>query len=181
MKGRLDESAEAYQKCLEIEPQFTEARNNLGTVYQEMKQFDKAETEFKTAVLDVSYPNRELPLFNLARLYVLQGRLDEGLEYVQKAIQIQARLAMGYNLRGVIFEKRDNMAEAVASYEQAVKIVPEDVLFNYNLAVACFKTGEYARAKDLFLKISPRVTDAEMRDMITQYLKTISEKIKGGA
>jgi Tfp pilus assembly protein PilF len=176
MRGRLDESVKAYQKCLEVNPQFTEAHNNLGAVYQEMKLLDKAEEEFKKALLDLNYQNRELPYFNLARLCVLQGRLDEAYENVEKSLQIQPRLAMGHNLKGLILERRNNLAEAIASYEQAVKIVPEEVLFNYNLAVAYFKNEQYAKAKELFLKISGKVTDAETKDAISRYLKIISEK-----
>lgn len=176
MKGRLEESVKAYQKCLEINPQFTEARNNLGTVYQEMKLFDKAEAEFKTALLDQGYQNRELPYFNLARLYVLQNRLDEALENVGHSVQIKPRLAMAQHLRGFILEKRNNLAEAIACYEAAVKIVPEDVLFSYDLAVAYFKNGDYARAKEIFLKISGKVTDAETKDTISRYLKIINDK-----
>ena len=176
MKGRLDESVKAYQKCLEINPRFTETRNNLGTVYQEMNLLDKAEGEFKAALLDVGYQNRELPYFNLARLYVLQNRLDEALENVQKSIQIKPRLAMAHNLLGIIFEKRNSFDEAIASYAAAVKIVPEDVLFNYNLGVAYFKNGDYARAKVIFLKISGKVTDAETKDTINRYLKIINDK-----
>jgi len=176
MKGRLDESVKAYQKCLEINPRFTEARNNLGTVYQELKLLDKAEGEFKAALLDLGYQNRELPYFNLARLYVLQNRLDEALENVQKSIQIKPRLAMAQHLRGFIFEKRNSLDEAIASYEAAVKIVPEEVGFNYDLGVAYFKNGDYARAKEIFLKISGRVTDAETKDTINRYLKIINDK-----
>lgn len=176
MKGRLDESVKAYQKCLEANPQFTEARNNLGTVYQERKLFDKAENEFKMALLDPAYQNRELPYFNLARLYVLQDRLDEALENVQKALQIQPRLAMAHNLRGLIFEKRNGLGEAIASYQAAVRIVPDDVLFNYNLAVAYFKNGDYARAKEIFVKISSKVMDADTKDTISRYLKIINDK-----
>jgi len=176
MRGRLDEAAKSYLKCLEINPLFTEARNNLGTVYQEMNQLGKAEAEFQTALRDPVYPNRELAFYNLARLYVLQNRLDEGLENVLKAIQIQPRLAMGHNLRGLIFEKRNNFVEAVASYEQAVKIVPDDVLFSYNLAVACFKSGDYARSKQVFLKIQGKVSDAETRDTIARYLRLIGDR-----
>ena len=176
MKGRLDESVKAYQKCLEINPRFTEAHNNLGTVYQEMNLLDKAEGEFKAALLDVGYQNRELPYLTLARLYVLQNRLDEALENVQKSIQIKPRLAMAHNLLGIIFEKRSSLDEAIASYAAAVKIVPEDVLFNYNLGVAYFKNGDYARAKEIFLKISGRVTDAETKDTINRYLKIINDK-----
>jgi tetratricopeptide (TPR) repeat protein len=64
----------------------------------------------------------------------------------------------------------------VKAYEEAVKIVPEDLLFSYNLAVAYFKTNDLAKAKELFLKISPRVTDQETKDKIAQYLKTIGER-----
>jgi superkiller protein 3 len=176
MRGRLDESAKAYQKCLEVNPQFTEARNNLGTVYQEMNQLDKAEAEFRKALGDLTYQNRELPYFNLARLNVLQGRLDEALDNVQKAIQIKPRLAMAYNLRGQIYEKKNALGDAVSSYEAAVKIVPEDTLFSYNLAVAYFKNGEYGRSKELFLKVQGRITDAGTKETIARYLRLIGER-----
>lgn len=179
LKGNLDESVRAFQKCLEINPQFTEARNNLGTVYQEMNFLDKAETEFQIALQDRTYPNRELPHYNLARLYVLQDRLDEALHSAHTAIQIQPRLAMAHNLKGFILEKRDRLEEAITSYELAVRIVPADVLFNYNLGVAYFKNEEYAKAREAFLKISARVTDPEMRDNISRYLKIIHERGTG--
>jgi len=176
MRGRLDESAKAYEKCLQVNPQFTEAHNNLGTVYQELNQLDKAEGEFRKALSDLTYQNRELPYVNLARLCFLQNRLDEAFDNVQKAIQIKPRLAMAYNLRGQIYEKRNDLEEAVSSYEAAVKIVPEDVLFNYNLAVAYFKNGEYARSKETFLKIQGKITDAPTKDAIARYLRLIGER-----
>jgi tetratricopeptide (TPR) repeat protein len=176
MRGRLDESVKAYQKCLEINPQFTEARNNLGTVYQELNQLDKAEGEFNKALADLTYQNRELPYFNLARLEVLQNRLDEALDNVQKAIQIKPRLAMAHNLKGLILEKKNNLGEAISAYEAAVKIVPDETLFNYNLAVAYFKNGDYAQSKQAFLKIQAKVTDAATKDAIARYLRLIGDQ-----
>jgi Tfp pilus assembly protein PilF len=176
MRGRLDEAAKAYEKCLEIDPQFAEAHNNLGTVYQEMKMIDKAEAEFRKALSDLTYQNRELPYFNLARLYVLQGRLDEALDYVQKSIQIKPRLAMAYNLRGQIYEKMNKLDDAVSSYEAAVRIVPDDILFNYNLAVGYFKNGEYSRSKECFLKVQGRITDPDTKETVARYLRMIGER-----
>lgn len=176
MKGQLEDAVKSYLRCLELNAQFTEARNNLGTVYQELKQLDKAEVEFKTALRDLTYQKRDLPYFNLARLYYLQGRVDEALENVDKALQIQPRLAMAHNLRGLLYEKRNELVLAVASYEQAVKTVPDDLLFSYNLAVAYFKTEDYARAKELFLKIQGKITDAETRDTVARYLRLIGDR-----
>ncbi len=140
MRGRLEESVQAYRKCLEINPQFTEAHNNLGTVYDRMGRLDLAETEWKTALLDPVFQSRELPYTNLARLYVLQDRLDEAFDSVQQGA---SRSNPGWPWRTTsgaqVYEKKNNLGEAVASYEAAVKIVPEDVLFSYNLGVASFQ------------------------------------------
>lgn len=179
LKGDLDESVKAFQKCLEIDPQFTEARNNLGTVYQEMNALDKAEAEFRRALEDPIYANRELPYYNLARLYVLQDRLDEALHNVRMALQIQPRLAMAHNLRGFVLEKLGNIEGAISAYELAVRVVPDDVLFNYNLGVAYFNNQEYDKAKETFLKISSKVIDMEMKDNISRYLKIIGQRGPG--
>ena len=175
-KGHLDESVKAYKKCLEINPQYSEVHNNLGTVYQEMGQYDNAEASYRAALADMTYANRESPLYNLARLNVLQNRLDEALDNIQKAIQFKPRFAMAHDLRGLIQERLNNLPEAIASYEAAVKLVPEEVPFNYHLAVAHFKAGNYPKAKEIFLKISGQVTDQASKDAITGYLKQIRDK-----
>ncbi len=176
LKGNLAEAARSYEKCLDIEPTFTEAHNNLGTIYQEMNRLDDAEREFKKCVIDQNYQSRHLPYYNLARLYVLQNRLGEALENVQSSIKLQPRQTMAYNLKGLILEKQNKLDEAVTAYEQAVKVTPDDVLSNYNLGVAYFKTESFARAKEAFLKISDKVTDAAMKDNIAKFMKIINSK-----
>ncbi len=176
LQGDLQQAAEDYRKCLELYPGFTEAHNNLGTVYQESNQLDKAEAEFVKALQDPVYPTRELPFFNLARLYYAQNRLDLALDNVNKAIQTKPRLAMAYNLRGMILEKQDKLSEALDSYQQAIKIVPEDISFNFNLGAAYYKAGEFAKSKEIFLKLSPLPMDAETKARVNQYLKDLAGK-----
>ncbi len=176
LKGKLPEAAKAYEKCLEIRPDFTEAHNNLGTIYQELNELDKAEAEFQKAVLDKLYPTRELPYYNLARLYLIQGRLDPAYENVQNALRIRPRLGMAHNLKGMILERMGKTEEAVEAYEQAVKAVPDDVQFNFNLGAAYVKAGETAKARDVFLKLAPRVTDPEMKAKVGQYLRDLAGK-----
>ncbi|MGC8746329.1 MAG: tetratricopeptide repeat protein, partial [Candidatus Saccharicenans sp.] len=152
MKGNFELSIQAFQKALESNPQFTEAHNNLGTIYFELKQYDRAEAEYRKALLDPNYNSKELPYYNLARLYFVQGQLDEAYDNIQKALQIKYRFAMAHNLRGLILEKLGNMDEAVSAFEQAVKIVPEDPTFLYDLAKAQFDNGQYLQAKENFEK-----------------------------
>lgn len=173
LKGNLQESAKAFEKCLELNPGFSEARNNLGTIYQELNLLDKAEAEFRQAASDRNYPNKELPFYNLARLYYIRDKLEAAYDSVLNAIQLQPRLAMAHNLKGLILERWNRLPEAIAAYEEAVKVVPEDVLFNYNLAAARFKNNDYDKAREIFLRISPKVTDPEMREKVAAFLKMI--------
>ena len=178
IKGDLRRSLEYFQKCLEINPNFTEVHNNIGMIYQEMGFIDKAEEEFKKVLADEVYPSKENAYYNLANLYFIQGKMDKALDNIQKAIQENIRFAMGYNLKGRILEKQNKLPAAIENYERALKIVPGEISFSFDLAVALFKNSEYSRAEEIFEEITPRVDDAEMKDNINKYLKIIKEREK---
>ena len=176
MKGNFQEATAAFQKSLEINPQFTEARNNLGTIFQELGYVDKAEQEFKKALEDVNYSSRELPYYNLARLYFLMDRIDEAYENVQKAIQIKKRLAMAHDLKGQILERKGDIEGAIDAYEEAVSLVPNETGFGFNLGAAYFKNSEFEKAREVLERISPLVQDQETKDKIKEYLDIIKGK-----
>lgn len=176
MKGQLPEAQKAYLRCLEINPNFSEARNNLGSLYQEMGYLDQAEEEFRKALADPNYQTKELPAYNLARLFFLREDYEQALALVQNALRFNQRLAMAHNLKGLIMEKLNRLPEAIDSYLSAVKLVPEDVNFNFNLAVAYFKDGQSPKAKEILEKILPLTKDESLRKQIASYLKQIYEK-----
>jgi len=179
MKGKFQEATAAFQKSLEINPQFTEARNNLGTIYQELGYVDKAEQEFKRALEDANYSSRELPYYNLARLYLLTNRIDEAYDNVQRAIQIKKRLAMAHDLKGQILERKGDIEGAIDSYEEAVGMVPNDPDFGFNLGAAYFKNSEFEKAREVLERISPLVRDQETKDKTKEYLDIIKGKKRG--
>jgi tetratricopeptide (TPR) repeat protein len=173
MKGEFQQSVDYFERCLKISPGLTEARNYLGSVYQELGYPDKAETEFRKAMNDVNYTSRELPYYNLARLYLTQGKEKEALDLVNSALELNSRMVMALNLQGVLLERLGNIKDAIYSYEKALNIAPGDVNLSYNLAVAYFKTDRRAEAKSLFEKIYPQVADEEIKNKIAEYLKVL--------
>ncbi len=178
MKGQLQEALKAYIKCLEINPSFSEARNNLGSLYQELGYLDKAEEEFRKALSDPGYQAKELPAYNLARLYFLKEKFEEAMALVNNSLHFNPRLALAHNLKGLIFQRLNRFSEAIDSFNQAVKLVPDDINFNLNLAVAYFNDNQLAKAKEIFERILPLVKDETMRQQIASYLKQIYEKQK---
>lgn len=176
MKGNLEEAVKLYLTCLEIAPNFSEARHNLGIVYQELGYVEKAEEAFLRVLEDPTYPTKELPYYNLARLSFLRDNPEKALFYVENAVKLNNRFHMGYNLRGLILESQGRLIEAIESFERAVKLVPEDVNYNFNLGEAYFKNGEFGRAAEVLEKISSLVVDPGMREKLDSYLKTIKKR-----
>ena len=176
LKGNMPEAAKAYEKCLEIYPQFTEVHNNLGMIYQELGQLDRAEAEFQKVLADAVYPTRELAFYNLAGLYIVQNKLELAYANIERALQVKPRYALALNRKGQILEQMGRTDEAVTAYEQAVKAVPDEVQFSFNLAAAYFKTEAFAKSRDLFTKIAPLATDPAMKTRISQYLKDLAGK-----
>ena len=178
MKANFEASIQAFQKALETNPQFSEAHNNLGTIYFELGQYEKAESEYRKALLDPNYNSKELPYYNLARLYFLQEKYDEAYDNIQKSIQVRNRFALAHNLRGLILEKTGDLEEAVLAFEQAVKIVPDDTTFLFNLARSLYETGQYRRAKENFEKLYPKLVAQEDRDTVKKYLEELKKLVK---
>ncbi|UCC41308.1 MAG: tetratricopeptide repeat protein [Candidatus Aminicenantes bacterium] len=175
MSAKFQDAINYFEKCLEINPGLTEAHNNLGVAYQEMGFIDQAEKEFRTALADEKYKSKDLAYFNLARLYVLKERLQEALEYVERALGLNTRNVQALNLKGIIYEKQGDFPEAIRSYRQAAKYMPNDIDLNFNLAVAYFKNNQFLEARTIFENIYPQATDPEMKKKITEYLKIINK------
>jgi tetratricopeptide (TPR) repeat protein len=178
LKGDLREAEKYFLKSLEVSPTFSEARNNLGMIYQEMGFLDKAEEEFKQVTADPNYPNKELPYYNLARLFSIRQEWEKALFYADKSVQTNPRYHLGFNLRGYILESQGKLPEAIDSYKQAAKLFPSDISYEFNLAAAYYKNGDLRQAGEILEEIRPLIADPEMREKADSYLKAIKEKEK---
>jgi len=178
MKGDLREAERYFHKCLEVAPSFTEAHNNLGMVFQEMGFPDRAEEEFKKVIADPNYGHKELPYYNLARLYSLRQNWDMALFFVDKAVQTNSRYHLGYNLRGYILEVQGKLPAAIESYKQALKLLPSDISYKFSLAAAHFKNNDLREAEEILAEILPLISDPGMKEQAESYLKAIKEKEK---
>lgn len=170
MKGHLPQAKQALLKCLELKPDFSEAHNNLGTVYQESNEAELAEAEFKKAVaLDDNYNAS----YNLAKMYFQQNKFDAALENVQRSLRKYPKSVLALNLEGLIYDGLQKYETAIASFEQALKLVPNELNVSYNLAVAYYKTDNKIRAKDILDKILPQAKTEELRSKIQDLLNRL--------
>ncbi|HEX9902390.1 MAG TPA: tetratricopeptide repeat protein [Acidobacteriota bacterium] len=173
MKGDLGPAAKSFEKCVEINPSFTEARNNLGSIYEALGFIDKAEIEYKKALVDEAYASRQLPLYNLARLAYRQDKWDQALEYVDRALRYDTRMAMAHNFKGLVLEKKEDLEGAITSYEKAGRLVPDDMNFKLNLALALIKTGKSGQAREILEIVLQKTENSELRQKASEALKQL--------
>src|ERR1044071_336791 len=83
---QLDTARRNYEKAIKLNPHYSEAINNLGTVYYAHKNYRKAISLYKRA-LKIS-PNSASVYSNLGTAYFARKKYKEAAETYQKALEL---------------------------------------------------------------------------------------------
>lgn len=85
-EGRFHEAEKVYRELLELDPGYVDALNNLGIIYIHHRDYRAAVRHFKKAIrLKPLYAE---PYYNLACLYTIKGDKEQGLIYLDRAVEI---------------------------------------------------------------------------------------------
>jgi tetratricopeptide (TPR) repeat protein len=179
-RGKKEEAKRKFTQALELEPQAKEAWNNLGTIFSEAKEEDRATDCLKKA-LEID-PLYILPRCNLAQSLISQHRLEEAaamlepLEAVEKASS-QAMAHLAFTRARLAFLKEEyDQAEQHARL--AVKMNPDlqearDMLNRIQIfhGLDFFSPGSwFARDKERQKKTRER-----LREKLTNLAPSITE------
>ena len=86
-KDYLEESIIAFQKSIDLNPDFEISQNNLGVVYLDGIGDTKASVEYFKNAININ-PNYTLAYFNLARAYQTLGDKAQAAEYYQMTLDL---------------------------------------------------------------------------------------------
>ncbi|MCW8925541.1 MAG: tetratricopeptide repeat protein, partial [Xanthomonadales bacterium] len=96
--GRLAEATDWYQKTLELQPENTDALNNLGGVLQAQGKLDEAVAYYRKAIS--IKPESAEAHYNHGNGLKEQGDLDNAVASYQKAISIKPEFAEAHHNLG---------------------------------------------------------------------------------
>lgn len=86
-----DKAIATFKKALELDPNYADAHNNLGTVYKANGLWEKALEEFKQATL--SNPDHALAHLNLAIVYAVKAKdKKKARYYLNRCVAINPHL-----------------------------------------------------------------------------------------
>jgi len=171
-KKNYAEAVRALENCAAINPDFPDAHNNLGTAYLEMGLKDKALSEYLRAF---SLNGNPFAAFKLANLYFEMKEFPTALDYIEKAVQKSPREARVHNLKGVILNEMGRYREAIESFQTSWSLNPADVNIGVNLGIGYMNDKQLDKAREVFEKVLPLITDPELKDRVAGYIKAIKE------
>ncbi|MDD2942014.1 MAG: tetratricopeptide repeat protein [bacterium] len=117
-EGSRSEQKDLYQEAIGACPGYRSALYNLGLIYYEEKDFEKAREKL-LAALDTG-SDRDVYVA-LGNVYLSQGDSKEAAEYFRKATQNSGDDVRGYVGLAVISEQKGDIAEAEDSLRQALQ------------------------------------------------------------
>jgi len=180
--GEIDAAEKNYNIAVNLEPFYWGGYNQLGYFYRSSGQFDKAAKMFQR-VTELT-PDNSRGYYNLGGMYLMMGRYDLAEPTLRKALSIQPS-GGGFNNLATVYFFQKKFAEAVRTYEEALKYDKNRHVIWGNLGDSRRYSQEhtktqihsaYQKAKDLVqevLKINPN--DSSDRTHLAYYCAVLGE------
>ena len=143
----------AFRNALRLNSELTDVHNNLGVLYSEMGQKEKAFEEFTNVVRNPSYPSPEKPLYNMGALYFRDQNYELALMYYRRAIEKRPKFAMGYRGLGEVHLAMGEPELAFENFEKALEQDPDDLPSLYELARLYDQKGEVDKAREYYRRV----------------------------
>ncbi len=145
--NRLTQAGQFYRQVLSLQPQNPEALYGLGTLAQQMEQFQTAE-ELLSNLVSIQ-PKLLKAWFSLGNVRQASGNLPEAESAYKKAIELQSNAAPLYNNLGYTLQEQGKWDEAIACYQKALEIQPSCIEAEVSLSNALFAQEKLPQDKQI--------------------------------
>jgi len=146
-KGDLAGARLAYEEALKLSPRRVDALSNLGLVYLNLGNNDKAIECFGQA-LSIKPDLQPVRMF-LGLAYYRANQFEAARRAVVTVVENQPRHPQALHLLGLCLLKLDQIQEGIAALEAALQANPSNADAAYTLATAYVGAGEIEKAEAL--------------------------------
>jgi tetratricopeptide (TPR) repeat protein len=132
-RGDFEEAADELGIALLIDPYSYEAHNNLGTVYLQKREYDRAVEQFQLALAVFPDPFNPPPMevmdvarafYNMGLAYQQMGSFNSALQSYEKALRVTPRMGEACSNMGTVYLMMGRYEEAEMSFSKALSINP---------------------------------------------------------
>lgn len=125
------------------------AHDNLGAICRDSGRYSESIDHYRRGLeLRPDAVHR----INLGHAMATAGQVEAGIRLIADGIAADPTIPDGFIALGVIDAKRDRLTDAVADYQQAIRIAPENVLALANLGGVYQRLREFPQALECYKK-----------------------------
>lgn len=152
--NRMEESKSDYEEALRINPNSTFAYNNIGCLYKNICEYEKAIYYFKKSINVIEDTDFVNPFNNIARCYIELKDNEMALKYYNIGIEkIPNEDSLYYN-KAKLYRRMKLYEESIDSYKQGLKIENIDKEDYYDEIGDVYRAmKDYKKALDWYEKI----------------------------
>jgi tetratricopeptide (TPR) repeat protein len=165
-----------WTRVAEVDSTSHVAHNNLGTIYAERGESERAMRSYRKAIdLSPTYPG---PYNNMGFELAQAGRYDEAIRMYRKAISLEPDNADAESNLGNALAMQGRLDDAVRHFSRAATLAPHRAGTQFSWGLALYKSG---RLREAALRLERAIElDPHMRDAQGLYFEVVRELQNGG-
>jgi Tfp pilus assembly protein PilF len=175
-KGASKRAVKYIKKSLKIQPDNSDAKINLATIYMGMKKYTQAEQLYQVVLDDLTYEGQFKTYFNLGMLNLKLNQEIKAISYFKQSLNVADSYCPSHFQLGNIYFKRKDYKKALKSYREAGLGVcyekPEPI---FRQALSMIRLKKYESAKIKLEEIVERFAMTEYERKAQKELKVIAQ------
>ncbi len=156
--NNAERAKDIFLQAMEIEPNSPVIRYGLALAFANLGQLHLAESQLSSVISLL--PDDATAYQTLGRLYARQGKFEQSLASLTKAIALNETFLPLRMDRADVFAALGNLDKAIAEYQYVLKSAPDFALGHARLASVYEKNNQVEKAKESYrsaIKLDPNL------------------------
>ncbi len=174
-QGKFEEALAAFDKAIDLNPQYAEAWNNKGRVLATLSRLNEANEAFDKSIK--INPNYAEAWYNKGRVLAELNKYGDSLIAFDNAIQINPTYSKAWNSKGVVLYVMQENNQSIAAFNRAIELNPGCAEALNNKGVIFFMDGKYDESRILFeraIQLEPNYYEAIQNRHTSDFIGNIT-------
>lgn len=117
-------SIDFFEKAAKVDPNFSDAFNNLGFAHEKSGRFDAAVSFYKKAVSNLLYPTPDKAYIGMGNSYYRLGKYEDAINSFKEAIKRAPNLGLPYLRMSLCYNAIGRYGDASTALTYAITLDP---------------------------------------------------------
>ena len=148
-REKYELSEKHFLKALQLQPNFTQARNNLARAYIETDRYTRAEELLKVAVEDLTFSDYQITYANFGILEFKRNNFPKAIMYLKKSLEKDRENCETQVYLGRSILESGDLEGAVTQLDRSVSFCSQadSDSGHYYSAIALYRAGQIDKAQ----------------------------------